>query len=126
MAGILSFRMKGVKEAIRKTKRLAPAMGKAARVGVKKWAEGTMTESKKECPVMDGVLVNSGTVTMHDKDIHATLSYGGPAEAYAVVQHERLDFKHARGKKAKYLEDPVMRRASKLLPMVQAELKKVK
>lgn len=32
---------------------------------------------------------------------------------YAIVQHERLDFKHPKGGKAKYLEDPYKENAAK-------------
>lgn len=74
-----------------------------------------MTESKRRCPVysgpprkgeVPGTLRASGTVQRPEwrgKTVTCTLSYGGAAEDYAVVQHERLDFFHRIGQ-AKYLE----------------------
>jgi hypothetical protein len=44
-------------------------------------------------------------------DVSVTLSYGGPASDYAVVQHERLDYKHSVGG-PKYLERPLLEAAS--------------
>lgn len=87
-------------------------------------AQIEMTESKKRCPVsptaaqlrmmhrsvpknhVPGTLRASGTVhepVRSGRNISVTLSYGGAARAYAVVQHERLDFHHTTGQ-AKYLE----------------------
>ncbi|CAB4144759.1 hypothetical protein UFOVP1296_31 [uncultured Caudovirales phage] len=53
------------------------------------------------------------------KDIMVEISYGGPAKdhspkgagetsvGYARIQHDNLTFKHAAGRKANYLKDPV-------------------
>jgi hypothetical protein len=78
-------------------------------------AQIEMTESKRRCPVsptpapkgvVPGTLRASGQVHKPDRDgsnISVTMSYGGAAAAYAVVQHENLDFHHTTGQ-AKYLE----------------------
>ena len=52
-----------------------------------------------------GVLRGSGYVT-HPTNGVVTVGFGGPAAAYAVVQHERMDFKHTEGG-PKYLENAV-------------------
>src|SRR5712691_1060923 len=83
-----------------------------------------MTESKKRCPVSPtkaqfkamgrsmpkgiapGTLRASGFVHPPERSgrrVTCVLSYGGAAEAYAIVQHERLDFQHTTGQ-AKFLE----------------------
>lgn len=66
-----------------------------------------MAESKQRCPVETGILRASGTVSKPEIDsydnINVTLSYGGAARDYAIVQHERLDFVHKVGE-AKFLE----------------------
>lgn len=69
-------------------------------------AEVEMTESKRRVPVEHGTLRASGFVatSRNGSNLSAVLSYGGAAEDYAIVQHERLDFLHPRGGQAKYLE----------------------
>jgi hypothetical protein len=52
-----------------------------------------------------GVLRGSGYVT-HPANGVVTVGFGGPAAAYAWVQHERMDFKHTEGG-PKYLENAV-------------------
>ena len=64
-------------------------------------------ESQKQVPIgKTSALERSVTI---DADENAgAISYGFEAGDYAVVQHERADFKHSRqGRKAKYLEDPI-------------------
>lgn len=69
-----------------------------------------MTVSKRDfVPVDQGTLRGSGHVRQpHIRGTRAevTLGYGGAASAYALVQHERLDYAHDVGQ-AKYLERPV-------------------
>jgi len=81
-------------------------------------AQIEMTESKRRCPVsplpapkgvVPGTLRDSGQVARPDrrgKHISVTMSYGGAAEDYAVVQHENLDFHHTTGQ-AKFLESVI-------------------
>jgi len=74
------------------------------------------SESMREVPVRDGILRASQVVTRPEDSprsevVSVSISYGGAASAYAMVQHERTDFKHTVGK-AKYLADPVARAAS--------------
>jgi hypothetical protein len=75
-------------------------------------AERVMTVSKQEyVPVEKGILRSSGHVekpVLRPGRIEVILGYGGPAKAYALVQHERLDFKHKVGQ-AKYLERPLLK-----------------
>ena len=93
------------------SQKAAPAAGRALVAE----AEAIMTRSKQSfVPVDTGVLRASGHVSMPDvsgDDVSVTLSYGGPASDYAVVQHERLDYKHSVGG-PKYLERPLLEAAS--------------
>jgi hypothetical protein len=41
-------------------------------------------------------------------EVSAEIGFGGEAEAYALVQHERLDYAHPRGGQAKFLEQPLV------------------
>lgn len=73
-------------------------------------AQVILAESKRQVPFRFGMLSGSGMV--HEpyevgKKAAVEISYGGAAVDYAWVQHENLKFRHAPGRKAKYLEDPV-------------------
>ncbi len=74
-------------------------------------AHDIFNKSQAQVPVLNSYLKNSGHVTdpvIRATSAKVTIGYGGVARAYAVVQHERTDFLHPRGGKAKYLEDPLM------------------
>lgn len=72
-------------------------------------AERIMTASKLLTPVDQGTLRASGhvqTPKVTRQRATVTLGYGGAASAYALVQHERVDYTHTVGQ-AKFLEQPV-------------------
>lgn len=60
--------------------------------------------SKEEVPLDQGPLKNSCFVDVADDGKSGTVSYDTP---YAVAQHENTGYQHQRGRKAKYLEDPI-------------------
>ena len=60
--------------------------------------------SKDQVPLDMGPLKNSCVVDVAEDGLSGTISYDTP---YAVVQHENRYFRHQRGRKAKYLEDPI-------------------
>lgn len=62
------------------------------------------SQSKDQVPLDTGVLKNSCSVDINADGSEGTVSYDTP---YAVVQHEATHYNHQRGRKAKYLEDPV-------------------
>ena len=73
-------------------------------------AQVILAESKRQVPFRRGILSGSGMVHepfVAGKKVGVEISYGGGAVDYALVQHENLKFRHAPGRKAKYLEDPV-------------------
>ena len=72
--------------------------------------------SKEQVPLDQGTLKMSGVVSVSDDGTQGAVSYDTP---YAVVQHERTQYYHQRGRKAKYLEDPCND------PGVQAEMLKL-
>lgn len=77
-------------------------------------AETIMSESKSRyVPVDTGVLRASGIVLQPASDregVEVRMGYGGAAEDYALIQHERLDYKHSVGG-PKYLERPLLEAA---------------
>lgn len=80
-------------------------------------AERVMADAKENyVPVDTGILRDSGMVSepeIGDGEISVSMGFGGAAEAYAVVQHERMDFHHTVGG-PKYLERPFLDAANGL------------
>ena len=67
-------------------------------------------ESQKIVPIDEGVLKSSGQVHAphySNQEIVVEITYGGAAKGYALIQHENESYKHAAGKQARYLSDPV-------------------
>lgn len=69
--------------------------------GVRQAAQMILTESQKQVPLDTGALLRSGTVEADG--LQATISYDTP---YAARWHEQ-QANFQRGRKRKYLEDPV-------------------
>ncbi len=94
--------------------------------GLYRAANEIMTDSKQHyVPFRFGTLRSSGYVALPKVDktkVVQHLGYGGAASAYALVQHERLDYKHTRGQ-AKYLELPAIRHAPEISGLVTTELR---
>lgn len=81
-------------------------MREAAEDAVRRTAEDLLGRAQRDAPIEEGTLRGSGTVEI-DQDgdsITATVLFATP---YAAVQHERIDYSHPMGGKAKYLEDPL-------------------
>ena len=86
--------------------------------------EKVMAEAKAITPVQKkkglpgGTLRSSGTVLppkIGARSVTTVAGFGGAAKAYALVQHERLDYKHNPGQTAKFLERPFLAH-SKMMP----------
>ena len=74
-------------------------------------AEEVLVRAKYYCPKDTHALVNSGRVVSEVREQRlavAQIRFGdGAPEAYAVIQHERLDYKHDPPEQAKYLQRAV-------------------
>lgn len=70
--------------------------------GIARALEHTLGVSNTLVPLDEGPLQRSGTVTV--TGMNGTISYDTP---YAVRQHEELTWRHAPGRQAKYLEQPM-------------------
>lgn len=73
-------------------------------------AQAILRHSRFEVPFLEGLLSASGRV--HEPVIYADkamveISYGGASVDYAYDQHENEMWRHAHGRKAFYLRDPV-------------------
>jgi hypothetical protein len=76
-------------------------------------------------PVDEGILKGSGHVEppeRHGDEIRVTLAYGGPAEAYAEIQHENELFHHTVGQ-AHYLSEPLQLASGTLAHDVAARIR---
>lgn len=84
-----------------------------------------MADSKHIVPFEQGTLSGSGTVFAPEytaNSVTVRLGYGGAAQAYAVVQHERTDFRHAQGRQAKYLLTPMVSAAKVLTSRLEQRI----
>ena len=73
--------------------------------------------SQRRVPVKLGTLRRSGVIlppVVQGQSVLIQMGYGGAASAYALIQHERQDFKHKDGQTWKYLETPVRERIPNL------------
>jgi hypothetical protein len=73
-------------------------------------------------PIQEGHLQNSGDTAVDRDEMRAYVSYNQP---YAVAQHENLDWKHAPGRQAKYLETALEEEAAAVQAMIAQQLKEL-
>lgn len=78
---------------------------KATQLAILESANDLAQRSSDEAPIKDGDL--RGNVAIDDSNLETGFFVEvGYNLVYAMIQHERLDFSHPQGGKAKYLEDP--------------------
>lgn len=100
---------------------IAAAVEAAARRGVALAGEHLLGESRDLVPLEEGTLERSGTVVVDEDKFTATVVFDTP---YSVVQHERLDFQHAPGRQAKYLEEPFNRERDTMQALIAAQIRR--
>lgn len=126
MSGV-NFQVIGVKELQETFARMGINFEKA--LARELYLEGNIIMGRSKgffVPVDHGPLKTSGHVQRPQLDKGGSvvvLGYGGPAVKYAVVQHERLSYKHKVGQ-AKYLEVPALERAAVMDRAVADRLRK--
>ena len=84
---------------------LQKRMGQQALKAVRSVAEDVLRRSQAEVPHDLCTLQNSGH-TEHLTD-HSIVAYGGNAAPYAAKLHEHPEYNFQKGRKGKYLEDPL-------------------
>src|SRR5690606_3225644 len=99
----------------------AGEMRAAAARGLLLGAEHVLTEAQDLVPLDEGGLQNTGTASVDEGSLTAMVSFDTP---YAVRQHEELDWRHAPGRQAKYLEQPLNAERSTVLALVAAQLRR--
>ena len=96
----------------------------AAQRGVLLGAEHVLGESTKVVPIEEATLSRSGKASAETQGDVAVAAVSYDTE-YAVVQHERLDYRHDEGRTAKYLETPLLAEADTVLAIAANEARKV-
>lgn len=101
--------LEGADDMQRALARLMAGAVSGAASGLYLGASVIMTDAKERAPLDKGDLRGSGYVTLPQTgsgEVAVELGFGGPAASYAVVQHERTDYRHTEGE-AKYLEKAI-------------------
>ncbi|MEU3161968.1 hypothetical protein ACPCAJ_21025 [Streptomyces griseoincarnatus] len=93
----------------------------AAARGLLLGAEHVLAEAQDLVPLDEGGLQNTGTASVDAGELVAMVSYSTP---YAVRQHEEMDWRHAPGRQAKYLEQPLNSERARALELVAAEMRR--
>ncbi|MDT0409953.1 MULTISPECIES: hypothetical protein [Streptomyces] len=93
----------------------------AAARGLLLGAEYVLGEAQAVVPIDEAALARSGTASVDESTLTAAVSYDTP---YAVAQHERLDFRHAPGRTAKYLERPLNAARSEVAALIATQIQR--
>lgn len=92
---------------------------RAASEGLTRALEHTLGVSQTLVPLDEGPLQRSGKVVVNGLD--GAISYD---TVYAVRQHEELTWKHAPGRQAKYLEQPLNTERGTMLALMAVPLRR--
>ncbi|MFJ6061599.1 hypothetical protein ACIQHU_01020 [Streptomyces tendae] len=93
----------------------------AAARGLFLGAEHVLGLSTNVVPLDEGYLQSTGTASVDEPSLTAMVSYDGP---YAVRQHEELDWRHAPGRTAKYLENSLNAARPEVAALIAAQLRR--
>ncbi|MFC8832357.1 hypothetical protein ACFT8V_04045 [Streptomyces griseoincarnatus] len=99
----------------------AGAMRAAGSRGLLLGAEHVLGLSNEKVPLDEGFLQSTGTASVDEGDMTAMVSYDGP---YAVRQHEQLEYRHAPGREAKYLENALNGSRTEVQALIAAQLRR--
>ena len=102
-------------------------INKATDQGVQDAADYLLNISRPLVPVDTGRLKESGK-TVKEKEMERLVTYEAHNPLndyeYAPIQHENLDFKHAPGTQAKYLEQPFSENIDQMINIIGGEVAK--
>ncbi|MFS4105129.1 hypothetical protein [Streptomyces sp. PD-S100-1] len=102
----------------------APAereMRQGAARGLLLGAEHVLQQATAVVPLDEGYLQSTGTASVDESALQAAVSFDGP---YAVRQHEELTWRHAPGRTAKYLENPLVASRAQVAALIAAQLRR--
>lgn len=93
----------------------------AGALGLLLGAEHVLGVSNERVPLDEATLQRSGTATVDEAILRAAVAYDTP---YAVRQHEELEWRHAPGRQAKYLESALNDSATEVRDVIAAQLRR--
>jgi hypothetical protein len=99
----------------------AGAMRAAGARGLLLGAEHVLQLATNVVPLDEGFLQSTGTASVDEGDMTAMVSFDGP---YAVRQHEELEWRHAPGREAKYLESSLNSSRTEVKNVIAAQLRR--
>lgn len=84
-------------------------------------SEYLLQVSRGLVPLDEAILELSGVASVDPDNLIAAVSYD---TVYAVRQHEELEWQHAPGRTAKYLEGPMNTERDTMLELIAAQLRR--
>lgn len=97
------------------------AIRDAVNKGLLLGAEHLLQVSRDLVPIDEGTLERSGNTSKDEAHLTAAVAYDTP---YAVDQHEKLEIRHAPGRQAKYLEQPMATEAQVIQQIIKTTVKR--
>lgn len=104
-------------DAIRRARR------RAAVEALRVIGDDLLGQAQREAPVEEGTLRGSGAVDV-TQDANSASVEVSFSTVYAARQHEEVSWKHPKGGKAKYLEDPLKAMGHRYLAALAAAMKR--
>lgn len=91
--------------------------GAATAEGLTLAAEYLLAKAKEVVPLEEATLERSGVASVDEEELEAAVSFDTP---YAARQHEELTWRHAPGRKAKYLEETAVEERETIAELIAA------
>lgn len=92
----------------------------ASLLGIERALDHTFAITQQRVPLEEGPLQDSGRVVIDRANLTGGITYG---TKYARRQHEELTWRHAPGRTAKYVEDPMREEAGRMRGMIGAAIR---
>lgn len=106
----MQVRVAGLEQAIQASQALKRGIQSGVHIALRNWGDQTVIRAKSETPILTGKLRRSVKRVFNTKN---SISIVANAEndagiSYAEDQHENQSYRHPRGGKPFFIEDPVM------------------
>lgn len=90
-------------------------------LGLKLATEHLLEAANRTVPIEEGTLERSGATDVDESNLTGSVYYDS---VYAVYQHEGLDFRHAPGRRAKWLELTVDEESDTVTALIATQLRR--
>lgn len=90
-------------------------------LGLKLATEHLLEAANRTVPLEEGTLERSGATDVDETELKGSVYYDS---VYAVYQHEHLDFRHAPGRRAKWLELTVDEESDTVAALIATQLRR--